>query len=116
MAKIVYSPEAKDDMVGIKSYIENDLLNPSASERVLIRIAKKIRLLETAPQIGTPLSSVIPLDTNYRFLVAGNYMAFYRYMENDNTCYVDRVLYCKRNYISILFGEISDQDEKTDDE
>jgi len=116
LAKIFYSPEAKDDMFGIKSYIENDLLNPSAAERVLTRIAKKVRLLETAPQIGTPLSSVISIDTDYRFLVAGNYMAFYRYVEHDNTCYIDRVLYCRRDYISILFGEIAESDEFTDDE
>ena len=35
MPKIKYAPEARTDLIGIKSYIENDLQNPAAGERVL---------------------------------------------------------------------------------
>ena len=103
MAEIKYSYESQKDLIEIKSYIENDLKSPASAERVLKRIALKIRLLETMPQIGTPLSSVIDIDTDYRFIKAGNYLCFYRFIENDTTCYIDRVLYKRCDYVSILF-------------
>jgi plasmid stabilization system protein ParE len=104
LTKVKYAPEAQNDLVAIKTYIENDLENSIAAERVIKRIAKKGRLLETAPQIGTPLSSIIDIETDYRFLRAGNYLSFYRYVEYDNTCYIDRVLYIRRDYLTMLFG------------
>ena len=111
MADLKYSHEAQNDLFGIKSYIEDELKNPSAAERVLKKIVNKNYLLEMAPQIGAPLSSIIDIETDYRFLVAGSYISFYRYVEIDNTCYIDRVLYCRRDYLSILFGEKISQNE-----
>ena len=55
------------------------------------------------PGIGTALSSKVPFDTDYRFLVCGNYLAFYRY--KDAIVYVDRILYGRRDYVKILFPE-----------
>jgi len=103
LAKIVYSPAAMDDLSGIKSYIANELQNPAAAIRTAARITKKLRLLETAPEIGAPLSSIVHIETGYRFLVSGNYLSFYRYIEG--ICYIDRILYNRRDYIAILFGD-----------
>ncbi len=52
------------------------------------------------PESGAPLEPHINLDSPYRFITAGNYIAFYRFEEN--TVYVDRVLYQKRNYAKLL--------------
>jgi len=109
LAKVKYSPEAQNDLLGIKSYIEDELKNTSAAQRVLKKIIDKNKLLETAPQIGSPLSSVIDIDTDYRFIVAGHYLSFYRY--SGNTCFIDRVLYYRREYLSILFSEAILQEE-----
>lgn len=49
----------------------------------------------------TPLSSMEDVDGEYRFLVSGNYMVFYR--ANGNDIYVDRVLYGRRDYLRVLF-------------
>jgi plasmid stabilization system protein ParE len=43
------------------------------------------------------------IDTDYRFLVSGNFLAFYRIDEND--VHIIRVLYGRRDYTAILFGE-----------
>ena len=60
-------------------------------------------MLSDFPEIGEPLQSVINIDTAYRFVVCGSYIAFYRY-ENDEVKII-RVLYGRRNYLQILFGE-----------
>ena len=116
MAKVKYSHEAHSDLNGIKSYIENNLQNPAAAMSVLARITRKNRILEKAPQIGAPLSSVIDIDTDYRFLAAGNYLSFCRYIEQDNTCYIDRVLYKRRDFMSILFGPADETGDTEDGE
>ncbi len=101
MNKIVLSYEARNDLKEIKNYISNELNNEIAANNTLSKITKSIRRLENQPLIGTPLSSVIEFDTNYRFLVCGNYMAFYR-VEN-HTVFISRVLYGRRDYMKILF-------------
>ena len=103
MAKILYSPESRDDLIAIKGYIKNDLPNPEAADRIVGNITRKIRTLEKTPQIGAQLSANIEVSTEYRFIVSGNYLVFYHI--RDNICYIIRVLYRKRDYISILFGE-----------
>ncbi|MBE6804829.1 MAG: type II toxin-antitoxin system RelE/ParE family toxin [Ruminococcaceae bacterium] len=101
MSKIVLSFDAKNDLKDIKKYISNDLDNDIAANNTISKITKSIRRLEEQPLIGTPLSSVIEFDTNYRFLVCGNYMVFYR-LEN-NTVFVSRIIYGRRDYMKILF-------------
>ncbi len=101
MSKIVLSYNAKNDLKEIKRYIANELDNEIAASNTISKITKSIRRLETQPLIGTPLSSVIEFDTNYRFLVCGNYMAFYRF--ENNTVLVARIIYGGRDYMKILF-------------
>jgi len=45
----------------------------------------------------------VEIETDYRFLVCGNYLVFYR-TEADSV-FVDRVIYGRRDYIKILFDE-----------
>ena len=64
--------------------------------------------LETAfPEIGAPLSSIISLEVPYRFLVCGNYTAFYK-VDGDEV-HIIRVLYGRRNFMQILFGKSYDE-------
>jgi plasmid stabilization system protein ParE len=103
MAEIKFSPEAINDLQQTKAYIAEELCNEQAAVSTIPEITKRIRMLADFPESGASLSSVIGIDTDYRFLVCGNYIAFYR-VENG-TVYVVRVLYGRRNYVQILFGE-----------
>ncbi len=103
MNKIVLSYDAKNDLKEIKRYITNELDNEIAASNTISKITKSIRRLETQPLIGTPLSSIIEFDTNYRFLICGNYMVFYR-MES-NVVLIARIIYGRRDYMKILFKD-----------
>lgn len=107
MNKINLSPEAGKDLVEIKRYITNELENPIAAISTTKRIMKAIRILQTHAEAGALLSSIADVDPAYRFLVAGNYMIFYRVKESD--VYVDRILYGHRNYLRILFGDTAEK-------
>jgi addiction module RelE/StbE family toxin len=109
MAELHYSPEAANDLAEIKDYISTDLASPVAANNTVAKIAKSIRNLETFPEIGARLSSIIRIETDYRFLVCGNYLAFYRVQDGD--VYIDRILYGRRDYVAILFGDLTIDDE-----
>ena len=103
MAEIKFSPEALSDLKEIKGYIEEELLTRQAAENTVAEIFKHIRLLSVMPQSGAPLSSMVEIENNYRFIVCGSYTVFYRY-END-TVFILRILYGRRDFMRILFGE-----------
>ncbi|MDR1156976.1 MAG: type II toxin-antitoxin system RelE/ParE family toxin [Oscillospiraceae bacterium] len=110
MGKIHYSREARADLANIKEYISGELANPGAALRTVAHITKRIRETERFPEIGALLSSIVDIDTNYRFLVCKSYLAFYRIEGQD--VYIVRVLYGSRDYLAILFGELPQDGEE----
>ena len=102
MTKVVLSPAAKADLQDTRRYISSVLTNPSASKQTLKRITTQLHTLEQFPESGTPI--LIPgSPVAYRYLICGSYMAFY-HIHNEEVI-VDRVLYGRRDYLSILFGD-----------
>lgn len=108
MSNLHVSPEALHDLSDIKSYISDDLENPKAARSTVDKILKRIRRLVEHPLMGAALSSVCDVDTDERFLVCGNYLAFYHVSCRAAEVYVDRVLYGGRDYMRILFGSATD--------
>ena len=102
MTKVMLSSAAKADLQETRRYICSVLSNPSASKQTLKRITTQLHTLEQFPEAGTPV--LIPgSPVAYRYLVCGSYMAFY-HIHNEEVI-VDRVLYGRRDYLSILFGD-----------
>ena len=101
---INYSPISLKDLDDIWDYIEKELSNLNAAKNTVEKIMRSVDQLEEFAEIGTPLSSIIEIENDYRFLISGNYMVFYRV--HDKKVYVDRILYRRRNYLSILFPDL----------
>jgi plasmid stabilization system protein ParE len=117
MAELLYSPQALEDLRAIHDYLASDLGSPRAAQDTVSRITRAARILETAPEIGTPLSSICRIVSDYRFLVSGRYLIFYRYSPHlesgdriKDTAHIIRVLYGGRNYLSLLFDGILEDD------
>ena len=106
MYNIFFSPEAIKDLEETKAYITEELCNEQAAVKTVSKILKDIRMLSEFPESSPLLSSIVDFDTNYRFLVCGNYIAFYRLGENEVR--VLRILYARRNFMQILFGELQE--------
>ena len=104
--KIHYTKESRRDLDEIWDYIVSELQNLSAAERIVNSIMDAVDQLEDFAEVGAPLSSIANVESDYRFLVTGNYLTFYRV--NGNEVYVDRVLYGRRDYLRILFGNVPD--------
>ena len=91
-------------MDDIWDYIVSELQNCSAAERVINRIMDAVDPLKNFAEMGTPLSSIADVGTDYRFHVSGNYMVFYRVQGSD--VYIDRVLYGRSDYMNVLFKDL----------
>ena len=102
MHKLQLSPEAIHDLEEIRDYISEELQNPETALKTIGDITKRLRILQTHSQLGASLSSITLMETDERFLVCGNYLAFYHVI--PKVVYVDRVLYNKRDYQSLLFA------------
>lgn len=103
MNKINLSAAAQRDLQDIKRYISVELDNTTAAVNTVRKITAKIRLLSEHPRAGAALTTIADIDSDYRFVVAGNYLVFYRFSNQE--IFVDRILYGRRNYLQILFGD-----------
>ena len=77
MYNIIFSSEAIKDLEETKAYIAEELSNEYTAIKTVSEIFKNIRNVITYPESGALLSSIVDFDTNYRFLICGNYVAFY---------------------------------------
>ncbi|GAB6170715.1 type II toxin-antitoxin system RelE/ParE family toxin [Paradesulfitobacterium aromaticivorans] len=99
--KIRINPVAITDVQEIKAYIAED--NPATAERMGNDIYSKVEKLADFPQMGVSLSSRINMKTDYRFLVCGIYLIFYKIEGEFVSVY--RVLNGMRDYLSILLTD-----------
>ena len=106
--KIYYSPAAQRDLDEIWDYISLELCNVEAAEKTVTQIMDSVDYLEDFAELGAPLSSIITVESEYRFLVCGNYLVFYRV--NVQEIHIDRILYGKINDLSILFPELPQEE------
>ena len=102
--KIIYSPQARDDLREIKSYVSDVLKNPIAAKNVTEKIIKSIHRLCEQPNLGFSLSEKTGRDTEYLCLLSDNHGIFY--LKKENTIQIIRILDLRTDYMRIVFDEI----------
>ena len=100
--RIHYSPESLRDLDKIWEYIAEES-SIEVAENVVNQIFGSIDKLEEFSEIGTVLYAIINVSNEYRFLISGQYLIFYRTKNHD--VFVDRILHCKQDYLRVLFGK-----------
>lgn len=103
MHKLRINPLASKDLMEIKEHIAKELDNSNAAVKVITKIIQSYEQLKEFPMLGVDLSLKIDISTDYRYLISGNYIVFYKV--DDVYVSIYRVLYSKRDYIKILFAD-----------
>ena len=103
MFEVKVTPQAAEDLLEIKNYIENELQNPIAAHNTVLNIVEKYENLSTLAEAGIPVERYVPFPTDYKFVLTNNYSIFYRI--DGNIVRVIRILYSKRDFARILFEE-----------
>lgn len=99
--KLIYSPQARADLREIKTYIRDNLQNPTAAENVTQKILKGCALLKDNPKLGAELSGKVDRDTDMRYLIINQHIAFYRI--DNNLIRIIRIRDARTNYMHIIF-------------
>ena len=107
MNKTDSSAEAQSDLAEIQAYIAEELENPAAASATVRKIVKDIDRLREYSLLGTPLSAVYDTKQDYRFLVTGNYLTFYRVVNHN--VHISRVLYGRRDYLRVLLKDLQQE-------
>ena len=102
MAKVILSREARKDLQAIRVYIRDDLQNPDAAASTIQALREHIQSLEHMPERGIPLDIVLPIHTDFRFLICKNYRIFY--LTDGTVAEVVRVLHSLQDYMRALFS------------
>ena len=99
--KILYRPAAIKDIESAADYIEYQLKNPFAAEKLKTTILKKVALLKDNPEMGMKLSDKFDIETDYRFIIVNKQIVFYE-LHSD---YIEiiRILDGRTDYLTHLF-------------
>lgn len=99
--RIIITMEARRDLVAIHDYIRSELLNESAARRIIGELKKSILSLEQFPARGRSLDALLPVHTDYRYLVCENHCIFYLF--DETSVVIVRILHQRQDYLKALF-------------
>lgn len=107
--KLHYSRQSKHDLEEVWNQIAIEYQNISSAAALVESIENDIDRLTDFPQLGPVLSSIADVESDYRFLLTGKYLTFYRVTGTD--IYIDRIIYGRRDYLRILLDTVADGEE-----
>ena len=102
MYNIEITKPAEKDILDAAKYICDQLLNPSAANKLLDEAEKAAQSLENMPQRHAIVNDDILAKSGMRFILVLNYIMFYTVREENNTVMIQRFLYGKRDWMTIL--------------
>lgn len=104
--KIIYSPEALDDLRSIYLYIAEELLAEQAAANQVSRIRKEIRRLDTFPEKHEFVEWEPWHSMGMRWFPINNYNVYYLIEEQDETVSIVRIFYSGRDIEHIIRGNL----------
>ena len=110
--KLNYSPKFLEDLLSISDYIEFQLFNPSAAERITNGIMDTTDILEKYPETGVRIFLPGGLDSGYRFVAFEDYLAVYQIRVDE--VYIARAVNVKQDYMRVLFPWLKPKDSTED--
>ncbi|MCD8005804.1 MAG: type II toxin-antitoxin system RelE/ParE family toxin [Oscillospiraceae bacterium] len=98
--RIHVTKKASKDVVEAADYIEFNLRNPTAADKLVDDFERKISTLSEFPDRNRIVDDPILKSWGIRFAMVNNYLAFYIIV--DDIVHVVRFLYSRRNWAYIL--------------
>jgi len=100
--KIELARVSKSDLRDIVRYISSQLSAPVAAAKMMDEIEKALSDLTNMPQRCPPVTDERLKTMGYRKLIIKNYIAFFVIDEKAKVVNVVRILYARRDWLSIL--------------
>jgi plasmid stabilization system protein ParE len=100
--KVSVSAPAKRDIREIHSYISQQLMESQIADRIFDALYAAVGSLVEMPHRFPIVTNERLATIGYRKLVSDNYIIFYTIDETAGIVYVERVLYSRRDWLSLL--------------
>lgn len=100
--KVVITDPAALDLQGIVDYISLELREPETARKQLSRIRNAVFCLAEFPTRHALVIDKTLAEKGYRLICVDNYLVFYIESSSEETVTIVRVLYNRRDWISIL--------------
>ncbi len=100
--KIIYSPEAIDDIRAIYTYIAYEKMAPENAESQTSRIRNAIRQLDLFPEGHSVINWEPWASMGMRFLPVDNYTVYYLINTQSNSVEIVRIFYSGRDVEHII--------------
>ena len=96
---------AKRDLQGVSKYISDKLNNRDAARKLALEAREAMKSLDKMPQRHALVSDEYLSGLGIRFFPVRNYLVFYMVREESKTVVIERFLYGKSDWASILKGD-----------
>jgi plasmid stabilization system protein ParE len=105
MFKLTFSEKINDDIVSSINYIKNTLKAPRAAQNHVEELKKKYIKLKENPFARPLVHNKYLASKGIRFIMVKKYMLVYKIDEKNETVFLYRFIYCRRDWINILTSE-----------
>lgn len=100
--RVLKGKDFDHDMERIILYLSKGNYYESTIKEILETIYQDLLRLQTSPKIGASLSSKTTIANDYRYMVSGDYLIFYKVFEIEKIVRVYHVYSGKENYLMKL--------------
>ena len=106
MFSLTFSEKINSDIVSTLQYISEVLEAPKAAENHYEELIKTYEKLQENPFRRPLVQNKYLASKGIRSINTKNYVLFYKINENNNTVFLYRFLYCRRDWINILSKDL----------
>jgi len=100
--RIEIAGKAKQDLREIYLYVANTLQEPDIAIKLIDKLETEILTLKNMPMRCAPYRDEQLKRRNLRKLIVDNYLVFYTIYEKNQTVFIVRILYARRDWINLL--------------
>lgn len=100
--RVLKSKHFDHDIERIVLYLSKADVHESKVKEILETIYQDLTRLQTSPKIGAPLRAKTTIDNEFRYLVTGDYLIFYKVFEVEKVVRVYHVYHGRENYLAKL--------------
>jgi len=97
---------AENDIQDAVKYIAEQLLNPSAANKLVDDAVHAVNSLSNMPDRHALVKDEALAGLGFRFIPVNKYLAFYIIREETKTVVIQRFLYGRRDWINFLKDEL----------
>lgn len=112
MARLEYSQIVRKKLNRLHDELAQDY-GEDISKKIMGKITKGVRLLETFPQSGARISTQYDIECDYSYIFVEHNYFFYR-IKDDDTIIILEMFHEKEDFIRNLFGIVTTSQDTID--